>query len=1023
MTQSGLLFKIRLTSGRILGPLDLVRIQKLVIKKHIVGDEMARHYPEGDWQPVSAIAEIAEILMAHAEGRLESLSSASVNFEGATQILPTGEDAVSDVSLPSLPSLVSWAKVPSLGEKDDLIGAPAPTENDGDATQVFIPTVVSTTSPSHSLPKLSEQSLVESTGDKTMVGGALSVSEGRPPNEQSGFLDHTGDVSLLSPGVSSNIANESTVVFQRSGLAVNQPTGRAQKKAKIIKGAAVAVALLLVASELFLPEKSADKSGAQLSPVRPTLPELANPKPDPQQSAKLYDAAMTAYVLDTVAGYRRASSLLSKATGQDSSNVKALAMLASSYLNLIDSSNKDENYFTVISKLIELSRAKDVDLAEAMIAEVEYLVVANKAQAAQARLAQYIKTHPNANRIDIYYYVAEALFARGDAQGAARYLGTIPDAKAFSPKVLFLRGRVAEKLKDPTSAVAEYEKAIRMNPDHATSMLAIARLYNEQGKLSEAEKYLKFMVTHQSLLPPRELGEAYYLNSLFLQGKNDFDLALGSVERAIRLDPERADYNLQYYLLRAKAGEAIPKIRKEARMYYFLGEGEKLAKQGKYQEAQVQFLEARQAKPDSVLPLVKLGDVFSTVGDQISARVNYKKAAEKAPKDGQIWSKYMKSLIENYEWQEADQAMAQFQQTEISKGVIEKAIGDRYAKQGNFSTAQTHYRNAMSQGSIPAGVYLAYAKSLMETKNFKDAPFFFALALRFDPTNIEAISGTAKCVAETDGVDRGIALLEDELQNLDGFRADLLTAIAELQIKKGQWPLAQRYLDQAIEANPAFAHVWRVQAQVHRNSENVDPKALDRAAEAYKSYSDRNPTDPSGYVERYQIFLQKAMFEQADQELGRVYTLYPRYPKLHFYKGRLYSRMGNTKAALEEFKQELQNNPNAVNTLLALGNELIRDGNATQALTYLNQAMRAAPRDPAPKSEAGRANYIQKNYQAAAALLMEAIKLDSGNPAHYRLIGYVYRDMGDAGNARWAFRKYLEMEPDAPDKAEFQRFL
>ena len=33
-------------------------------------------------------------------------------------------------------------------------------------------------------------------------------------------------------------------------------------------------------------------------------------------------------------------------------------MLASSYINLIDSSNKDENYFSVISKLIEMSRAK-----------------------------------------------------------------------------------------------------------------------------------------------------------------------------------------------------------------------------------------------------------------------------------------------------------------------------------------------------------------------------------------------------------------------------------------------------------------------------------------------------------------------------------------------------------------------------------------------------------------------------------------------------------------------------------------
>jgi hypothetical protein len=31
--------------------------------------------------------------------------------------------------------------------------------------------------------------------------------------------------------------------------------------------------------------------------------------------------------------------------------------------------------------------------------------------------------------------------------------------------------------------------------------------------------------------------------------------------------------------------------------------------------------------------------------------------------------------------------------------------------------------------------------------------------------------------------------------------------------------------------------------------------------------------------------------------------------------------------------------------------------------------------------------------------------------------------MGDLPGARAAFRKYLEMEPDAPDKAEFQSLL
>ena len=56
-------------------------------------------------------------------------------------------------------------------------------------------------------------------------------------------------------------------------------------------------------------------------------------------------------------------------------------------------------------------------------------------------------------------------------------------------------------------------------------------------------------------------------------------------------------------------------------------------------------------------------------------------------------------------------------------------------------------------------------------------------------------------------------------------------------------------------------------------------------------------------------------------------------------------------------------------------------------------------------------------------MYQEALKNDSGNPLIYRHLGYAYRAAGDLQSMRWAFGKYLEMEPDAADKAEIQRNL
>src|SRR5206468_5097789 len=135
------------------------------------------------------------------------------------------------------------------------------------------------------------------------------------------------------------------------------------------------------------------------------------------------------------------------------------------------------------------------------------------------------------------------------------------------------------------------------------------------------------------------------------------------------------------------------------------------------------------------------------------------------------------------------------------------------------------------------------------------APFFFALAQRYDPLNIDAIIGTAKCVAASDSIDRAINLLQDELEKHNGKKAELLGAIAEFQIQRGDWALAQKTVDQAMSADPDYAYPWKLQAQIYMNKENSDKKALDKALFAYQSYSDRNASDPSGYLERYRIFV------------------------------------------------------------------------------------------------------------------------------------------------------------------------
>ncbi len=1043
-------FQIKLSSGRVLGPLDLDRIRLLIAKQKLLGNELARELPHGDWVDINSVSEIADIFVEAAlSTRAVSRPPAKPVFSPDDANAPTLQLSPEQQAASTQILGAAASPEPSPPQEEEAESGRIELEDIEERTLVdtgepTAPTRPQPTRASVGTPPPQQSAEPKAPEEPTGVGLAgepESPSEDSDektivaPVESDGIMDLMAidertlfqKKQELSPGAArlraKNIARERTVMFERpggGGPLIKIPGARRRFTLRelliiIFVGTGLGYFGLEFMSEDTLPPT------ATLINYRARLPESIKGQVDPAKSSKAYEEGLAFYLTDNVQGYVLAADRFRRAASLDPGNIKALSMLASSYLNLIDSVNKDENFFTTISRLIDLAKAKGVDLPEIVIAETEFFVVTNRPEAAQNRIVEYTKVNPKFGG-EMFYYIALALYHRGDFPAAARFVNQIPENRAFSPKIFHLKGLIAEGLGDQDAALAEYQKAVDFNKAHLKSRLRIASIHNAKGQLKEAARHLDVIVNETHLLSPQDQAYGYYLHGLLSELFQEWDTALADLERAVALDRGKSTYLLELYVLRGKAGESAQAVKKPVRMYYFLGEGEKHLREGRTHEALSSFLQARQEMPDSPIPLVKIGDMFTKLNDLANARLNYKLAAQRAPNSIEVWSKYMDVLIESYDWEEAQKAMDKFRKLPVSQSAIDKAAADMYAKQGRHVEAQGYYKRAMARESIDPDVYIAYAKSLLATQKYDEAPFYFAIALRYDPLSVEAILGTAKAVATSESVDRAVTYLQDELQKSNSARAELLAGIAELEIQRGEWQQAQRRVDQAREANPDYAFPWKLQAQIHLSREGSDRKALERALDAYKSYSDRNPSDPSGYLERYQIFIKKTQYDKGLEELNKIYGIYPKYPKLHFYKGTLYSLMGNSRSAIEEYQRELANHPDELVTLAALGKELIAAGAPQDAMTPLARAMSLSPNWAEAKHLAGLANYMMKNYAAAVALYQAALNFDQANPLIHKRLGMAYREMGDPTSAAQAFRKYLEMEPDAPDRALFQKY-
>lgn len=1015
-------YKVKLSSGRVLGPIGLDRIRILILKGQISGVEVAREHPVGEWADINSYVPIADLLVKKALGTLNSDPTQHSSAETRPMVGPTIlVDPAPTVALPSNPTAKTAPKAsPPPAPKATAI-AIEPSDED-EKTQLSTQLPSGTRSKSGSISDDDEKTefYEKPKFDRDKLPSLQNLDGSPLETDEPRFrLSDQETIMLENPLGKEKWGIKDAIKDPRKAKVVAQNKLNDTKK-KVIGILTTLSVIFLIYTLIDMGKDSSGQSEAPWTPIRATIPRFDKSIKDPSKSAKYYAEAMKYYVLDTVPGYKHASKLLTLSVQYDDGNVKALAMLASSYLNLIDSSNKDENYFSVISKLIELSRANQIELAETVIADVEFYVTVNKAEAAQNRIVEYTKQQVHFDTV-MFYYLALAFFQRGDAQTAARYISEYPENKAFSPKLFFLRGQIAEKLGDTTAALQEYEKAIKMTPSHAKSRLAIAALLSKTGQLQSGGAHLEYIVRNPTLLGPRDLAQAYFLHAKLSQQYNKDQIALNDMIGAAKLEPGDHEYLLELYMLESKLGEDVKTTRGLARMYFFLGEGEKALKDGNHHLALTNFLQALQSNSTSPLPFVKIGDMYRHVNDLGRAMENYQKAAARAPSNIQIWSKYIDSLIQSYEWQKAMDAMDRFRKMDVPQSSIDKAAADMYAKQGDYSQALLYYQKAMARDSVDSGVYIAYAKVLMELKNYKEAPFFFALALRFDPLNSEALIGTARCIANTDSLDHAVSFLKDELKKGTVARAELLTAIAEFYLQKGSTPQAEEFLDQASAADPNYAYPYKLRARIYLASES-EKGMLDKALDAFKSFSDRNTSDPSGYLERYRIFIKKSEFEKADAELMKIYTIYPKYPNLHFYKGALYSIMGNAQKAIDEYATELKNNPSNVVAQIAMGKELMKAGQPVQAINYFNKAMELAPKNPEAKAEGAYATYLLKNYPGSIALFNAAIRLDPGNALLYKRLGVTYRDSGDRINAAQAFRRYLELYPDAPDRADFQSF-
>lgn len=1016
-------YKVRLKSGRVIGPLDLDRVKLFIFKEKITGLEMARLYPTGDWKDINSFPEVAELLMQKLEGKLvvdEQLLKAPHDVEdgGNTQQSPSPSNADEGLDL-------------QIGEDSPPpIAPPPPNSRENTGTPQLSEATASIKSSTAVMGSNDDEATVMITADDertVMVSGPTSgPALNEQPFEAPAVVTENQDVVFIDQ----SIAQEKTAMLTLEAPRKQVPESKfAQNKKKIVSLGIVICLGIYVLFGMDNPQPvDPDQDPNAPIPIVIPNPEL---KQDPAKSESIFKSALPLYYQDTVEGYKKAAKLFLKAANWDSNNVRALCLLASSYMNLIDVVTHDEVYFNTITRIIEMERAKSIDLTETVIADVELYLMLGNPDAAFSRIVDFAKTHEWG--ADMLYYLALTFYSKTNYVDALQKLNLIEAKDIFSPKIYYLFGQIYEKNNDIETSLKAFQAVVTKSPKHVKAHLKLAELYFKKDNLPEAGKHSDFIIHNKQIASHAELAKAYYFRGrMYMIAHKDKDAeALHDLEEARKLSPDDQDVLLDYYTLRARMPQTQKVDGKDvviknapalAKMFNFLALGERSMKDEKWDDALSNFLSAREANDKDATPLLRIADVFIKKGDLQSAIPYYEKAVRLSPKNLEIYPKYIRTLISAYEFTEANETLTKFKEQNPDGIIVDRLQGEIFFREDRFREANTFLKKSLGASNYDSSVFVAYANLMFKTNNFRDSAFYYGLAQRFDPFNVDATVGIGKSLAELESMERGIEYVQNALQN-SPYKAALMNGVAEIFLRKGNYDNALKYADNALTTDPKFALAFKTKGDAFA-AKDKHKEALD----AYLSYVNLAPLDPTGHIERHKLFLQKNEkgkldIASAKLELLTVIKAYPHYPGIHYMLSELLLNAGDAQGALTEAESEIKANPTypAAYVLMAkIYNSANKCQEADQAITKIIKSAQ----DYVPALiEAGIAKHCLKAYPAALSMLDRARSLDPGNPAIYTKLGRLYYDLANYDQMKAAFKKYLEVYPDAPDKGEIEDYL
>jgi len=344
-------------------------------------------------------------------------------------------------------------------------------------------------------------------------------------------------------------------------------------------------------------------------------------------------------------------------------------------------------------------------------------------------------------------------------------------------------------------------------------------------------------------------------------------------------------------------------------------------------------------------------------------------------------------------------------------------FGYYYKLVDNDKLAFERFKGALSKNPLRDDLYYEMAQIAYKNNKLKKCKQFLNDAQQLDPRNIDYKILYSKVLFEEDGLETAIGYLRSQLEQ---FKDDpkILGQMAVFYYRDQSYNEYKEYKERLERLTKKDESLYLFLVETSELERNIDE--LIKHAENLVLIA---PGNLEVRIKLAQAYTDKKDYQKAISQLNEVEERLESYPRVNYFKAKIYILNRDYKKAETVAKKEIEINPDSEFGHYILGESYIKQGQYNLAKKSLEKSIQLRPDFYDCLLALGWLKFKQGYYPAARELYQRAVRKNPNDPEIHKRLGYVYKETGQSDIAVEEFKTYLNLDPVAPDQRKIKSLI